>query len=103
MEKQLKIINQQIDILNQQYSSEDLYHKYYQFYTPIFQRINKIYTIIFKYFEDEYFVCNILNDKMNNFLKSTYKEWINFEDSYTILDKKNNCLTSMTQNIGLYL
>ena len=38
---QMELVNKQFDILDHEYLIHDLYHKYCQFYTPIFQRIKK--------------------------------------------------------------
>ena len=104
MENQLKFVNKQFDILDDKYLSRDLYHKYYQFYTPIFQRIKKIFCAIANYyFENNDVVYSILCNKFDIFFKNTYSDWIKFDDTYISFKRKNNCLATMSENIRLYL
>ena len=99
----MELVNKQFDILDHEYLIHDLYHKYCQFYTPIFQRIKKIIYVIGFYFKDNITISEILGKKINIFLKKTYNEWIKFEDIYIIFNKKNKQLAKITNNIKLYL
>ena len=100
---QMELVNKQFDILDNEYLTQDLYHKYCQFYTPIFQRIKKVIYVLGIYFEDNITISEILGNKIDIFLKTTYNEWIKFEDIYIIFKKKNNQLAEITNNIKLYL